>query len=322
MIFASLRARRGLSTVLSVSVLSLACAAPKAAGTSDEGFIPVEGGRVWYHRVGTGSGTPLLLLHGGPGSCSYGLKPLQALATDRPVILYHQLGCGKADRPTDTTLYTVDRFVRELQAVRDSLGLGEIHLFGHSWGAMLAEAYMGTSPAGVRSVILSSPLVTTAQWEQDADSLIRFLPDSMQRAIAEHEAAGTTDSPAYVAATDAYSALFLRRTPPRNKADADSARAAFGTLVYNYMWGPSEFTAKGTLKQFDATAWLRQITVPTLFLAGEFDEATPQSTRTFSALVPGSQFVMIPGSGHATANDNPDALLAALREFLARVEAK
>jgi proline iminopeptidase len=286
----------------------------------DEGFIAVDGGRIWYHKVGTGTGTPLVLLHGGPGSCSYYLKPLLALAADRPVIIYDQLGCGKSDRPTDTTLFTVDRYVRELQTLRDSLGLSEIHLFGHSWGAMLAEAYMGTHPTGVRSLILSSPLVTSAQWEHDADSLLKALPDSMQAAITKHEADHTTSAPAYANATEAYYDLYVRRRPPRNRADADSGKAAFGKQVYEYMWGPSEFSSTGTLKQFDATSWLRTVSVPTLFIAGEFDEATPSSTRRFSQLVPGSEFVMIPGSGHATPNDNPEALLAAVRTFLTRAE--
>jgi proline-specific peptidase len=299
-------------------VVVAACSQPRP----DEGFIGVEGGRIWYHRVGTGPGTPVVLLHGGPGSCSYSLKPLLALSSERPVIIYDQLGCGKSDRVTDTTLFTVDRYVRELQALRDSLGLREIHLFGQSWGAMLAEAYMATNPAGVKSLILSNPLVTTAQWELDADSLILQLPDSLQQAIATHEAAGTTDAPAYLAAMDAYYARHVMRQPAGNPADADSGREAFGKVVYEYMWGPSEFTSTGTLKHFDATAWLRAVTIPTLFIAGEFDEATPASTQRFSQLVPGAEFVMIPGSGHVAQNDNPEAMLAALRDFLGRVEAR
>ena len=313
----ALARRLRLLSPLCMLALGLQCQ-PRAR--ADEGFITVDGGRIWYHRVGTGAGTPLLLLHGGPGSCSYYLKPLLLLSTDRPVIIYDQLGCGKSDRPTDTTLFTVDRYVRELQTLRDSLGLREILLLGHSWGAMLAEAYMATHPAGVRSLILSSPLVTTAQWEHDADSLLHALPDSMQAAIVRHEADHTTSSPEYVNATQAYYDLYLSRTPSRATPDNDSSRAGFGRQVYEYMWGPSEFTSTGTLKTFDATAWLREVRVPTLFIAGEFDEATPSSTRNFSRLVPGAEFVMIPGSGHMTTKDNPDALRAEIRAFLTRAE--
>jgi proline iminopeptidase len=293
------------------------CASPRRA---TEGFTAVPGGRIWWARMGEGPGTPLIVIHGGPGSTSYGLKPWAALGDERPVIRYDQLGSGKSDHPTDTTLFTVDRAVLELQALRDSLGLGEVHLYGRSWGAMLVEAYMGTNPAGVRSVTLSSPLVTTVQWELDADSLLKTLPDSVQRVIARHEADHTTNSPEYHAAAAVYYKLYVTREPRRSRADADSASQSHGDLVYQYMWGPSEFTATGTLKHFDATEWLKAIRVPTLFVAGEFDEATPASTERFSKLVPGAEFKIIPNSGHSTENDNPEALLRTVREFLHRAE--
>ncbi len=306
---------------LSLAAVLLSCtAAPPTPPPADEGYITVPGGRIYWSRMGNGPGTPLVVIHGGPGSSSFGLKGWSLLGDDRPVIRYDQLGSGKSDHPTDTTLYTVDRYVRELQALRDSLGLTEVHLYGRSWGAMLLQAYMGTNPSGVRSVTFSSPLVTTARWEHDADSLIRFLPDSMQRQIAEHEAAGTTDHPEYQAAMEAYYAQFLRRTPLRFAADADSARQRSGGFVYRYMWGPSEFTSTGTLKTFDGTDWLRNIRVPALFVTGEFDEATPAATEEFSRLVPGSEFAVIPGAGHATENDNPEAIYGLVREFLRRAE--
>jgi proline iminopeptidase len=299
--------------------LVAACA---SRGPQSEGYLNVPGGRIWYARMGNGPGTPLIVIHGGPGSGSFGLKPWAALGDERPVIRYDQLGAGKADHPTDTTLFTVERAVQELQALRDSLGLREVHLYGRSWGAMLVEAYMGTNPTGVRSVILSSPLITTEQWERDADSLLESLPDSVQQVIARHEAAGTTNSPEYSAAAADYYKLYVRREPPRSPADADSAGRMWGDLVYQYMWGPSEFTAMGTLKHFDATGWLRNLKVPTLFVTGEFDEATPASTERFSRLVPGAEFKVIPRSGHSTENDNPEALLSTVRDFLRRVEGR
>lgn len=296
--------------------LLAACASPPPP----EGYLAVEGGRIWYQRMGDGPGTPLIVIHGGPGSSSFGLKGWAALGDERPVYRYDQLGAGKADHPTDTTLYTVDRYVRELQTLRDSLGLREVHLYGRSWGAMLLQAYMATDPGGVKSVTFSSPLVTTAQWEADADSLIRLMPDSLQRAIAEHEAAGTTDHPAYLAAMEEYYARHLRREPRRSPADADSAHRMSGAFVYGYMWGPSEFTSTGTLKQFDGTAWLARITIPALFVTGEHDEATPATVERFSRLVSGARFAVIPGAGHATENDNPDALIHVVRQFLTEVE--
>ena len=108
-----------------------------ASGTVTEGYLEVPGGRVWYRSVGTASGrAPLLCLHGGPGFTHYYLEPLEALADRRQVIFYDQLGCGNSDRPDDSSLWTVDRFVEELTQVRAALGLEKLHLFGSSWGGM------------------------------------------------------------------------------------------------------------------------------------------------------------------------------------------
>jgi len=91
--------------------------------------------------------------------------------------------------------------------------------------------------------------------------------------------------------------------------------------VYQYIWGPSEFRATGTLKTFNATAWIKSIQLPPLFLAGEYDEATPTSTRRFAGMVPGAEFAEIPGAAHSTVNDNPDELLRVVPAFIRRVEA-
>src|SRR6185369_730964 len=110
------------------------CARP-----AHEGYVPVEGGRVWYRIIGEGKATPLIILHGGPGFTSYAYEPLAAaLADERPVIVYDQLGCGRSDRSSDTKLWTVARFERELAALRTALKLDRIYLLGHSWGGQLA----------------------------------------------------------------------------------------------------------------------------------------------------------------------------------------
>ena len=146
-----------------VATLALSACGGRDAGLSpEEGYVQVPGGRVWYRIEGSGTAMPLLVLHGGPGATHHYLKPLGALADERPVIFYDQLGSGRSDRPTDTTLWRVERFVEELAQVREALGLREIHLLGHSWGTMLAVDYLLTKPEGVRSVILASPSARSA----------------------------------------------------------------------------------------------------------------------------------------------------------------
>lgn len=113
---------------------------------------------MWYRRVGAGSAIPLLTLHGGPGASSDYLEPLTALADERPVILYDQLGGGKSDRPDKPALWTLGRFVEELTQLCARLGLRQFHLYGHSWGSMLALEYALNQPAGLVSLILAGGL--------------------------------------------------------------------------------------------------------------------------------------------------------------------
>lgn len=137
-------------------------AAEKQSLTPREGFVQVPGGPVWYRVFGRGSESPLLIVHGGPGARSCTFEPLaEILSRDRPVLLYDQLGTGRSGRPMDPSLWTVDRFVAELGEVRKALGIDQVHLMGHSWGAGLVVAYLDQAkPAGVESVILGGIFVS------------------------------------------------------------------------------------------------------------------------------------------------------------------
>ena len=310
---------------LAVLVMGACSVAPSEEATEQEltpgeGYIEVPGGSVWYEIVGSGSATPLLLLHGGPGAPSRYLDPLRGLADERPVIFYDQLGGGKSDRPEDPSLWTIERFVQELQAVRDALGLDEVHLFGHSWGTMLGVEYMLSGPEGVQSLILASPALDIPRWLEDTNRLKGQLPIEIQEAIDLHEAAGTTDSEEYQAATMEFYRRHLCRRDPW-PVELEEAFANLGWDVYTTMWGPSEFHATGTLADFDVTDRLAEITVPTLFTAGRYDEATPETTAWFQSLVPGSSLSIFEESAHMTMLDEPERYNEVLRDFLREVEA-
>ncbi|MBC7383624.1 MAG: alpha/beta fold hydrolase, partial [Bacteroidia bacterium] len=123
-----------------------------------EGYIDVKGGKLWYRIVGSGNKTPLLLLHGGPGSSSYYLNPLKELAVDRPVIFFDQLGCGRSSRITDTSLMTLDNYVDEVAQLKKALGITDYFLYGHSWGTMLGIDYYLKHPEGIKAIVFGSPL--------------------------------------------------------------------------------------------------------------------------------------------------------------------
>jgi len=287
--------------------------------TPGEGYVDVEGGRVWYRVVGSGSEIPLLLLHGGPGAPSYYLNPLEQVSVDRPVIFYDQLGAGRSERPTDESLWTVNRFVNELAEVREALGLDNVHILGHSWGSMLAIDYMLTKPEGVQSLILASPALSVRRWAEDADRLIAQLPVGLQQAIERHEAAGTTDDPEYQEATMEYYKRHLSRSDPWSE-DLQLAFENLNPDIYGLMWGPSEFTATGTLKNYEREDVLPNLDLPVLFTVGRYDEATPETVQYFQGLVPGSKIAIFENSAHMTMLDEPQSYTDTVRQFLNEVD--
>jgi len=283
-----------------------------------EGFIDVDGGKVWFRVVGNGDRTPVLVLHGGPGAPSYYLKPLSELGGDRKIIFYDQLGCGKSDRNVDTSIMTVDHFVEELKRVVEYFGLKEFYLYGQSWGTMLGTDYYLKYPQGIKAVILSSPCISIPMWLRDADTLLATLPDSVQNAVRTNEQNRSYNSPAYQQALQVYYQNFIARKLPWS-ADIDSTFMQLGQC-YQYMWGPSEFTATGTLKAFDRTNRLREFKVPTLFITGEFDEARPVTVQYYQSLVPGAKFEMIKDAGHLTMQDKPEENNKVIIDFLRNLE--
>ena len=306
--------------IITIGLLMVVLSACADKGLSpSEGYVDVEGGRVWYRIVGSGNETPLLLLHGGPGAPSYYLNPLEQVSVDRPVIFYDQLGAGRSDRPSDESLWRMERFISELVSVREALGLEEVHILGHSWGSMLAVDYMLTEPDGVRSLILASPVMSVRRWTEDAERLVAQLPEEMQQAIEHHEAAGTTDDPEYQAATKEYNKRYQSRSDPRS-ADLLLTFENFNAELYSFMWGPSEFTATGTLKDYEREDVLPNLDLPVLFTAGQYDEATPESLHHFHSLVPDSRIVIFENSAHMTMLDEPEPYANTIREFLNEVD--
>ena len=290
-----------------------------SADNSKQGFINVPGGPVWYKVSGNGEGLPLLALHGGPGSTSCTYSLLDPLGDQRSIIRYDQLGSGRSGRPDDLSLWKVERFVEELDVIRKKLKLEKFHLLGHSWGAALAGAYLlekGTT--GVASVIFSSPLLSTPLWIEDANYLRSQLPQGIQDALNFHEMANTTDSDEYLDATRVFYERHLTRGEAKEKAECGGA--PWNQVIYEYMWGPTEFHATGNLVDFDLSHRLHTIDIPVLFLTGEFDEARPETISKFHKMIPGSEFIVIGGVAHASLSRAPDNYRRILEDFLDKVE--
>ena len=299
---------------------------PSAAPVS-EGSVPFRGFRIWYRVVGgpaqpAPARSPLLVLHGGPGTPHDYLEPLEGLAdTGRPVVFYDQLGCGNSDQPHDPSLWSVELFLEELATVRQELGLERVHLLGHSWGGMLAMEYALTRPEGLASLVLASSLASVPQWIAEANRLREELPQEAEETLRRHEEAGTTDEPAYQEAM----MVFYRRHVCRLDPWPEPLVRTFAKLdanpeVYHAMFGPSEFHATGTLRGWDIRDRLGEIRLPTLITSGRHDEATSAIAETVHRGIEGSEWVVFERSAHVAHLEEEDEYRRVAEDFMRRVE--
>ncbi len=291
-----------------------------------EGYVEVTGGKIWYKVIGSGSGIPLIAIHGGPGGRScVTISGYSLLADERPVIIYDQLESGNSDRPGDTTLWKLERFVEELTLLRKALKVTDYHILGSSWGGAIAIEYMLTQDTtGVQSVIFSGPALSTKQWIKDAKVLLSRLPKNLQDTIQKYEELGDFNSSAYLAATDSFYSRYLTRRewPPKATTNDCENVPGFNAEIYNYMWGPSEFTMTGTLWDFDRVDDLHKISQPVLFIIGEYDEVLPETALEFQKRTPHSELKITRNAAHSQMGDQPELYTEAIRQFLNKVESE
>ena len=283
-------------------------------------MFPTPHGNIWTEARGLGTpGTPLLVLHGGPGFLSMP-QVVADLADERPVLFYDQLGCGRSDRPAEKSLYTLANYVAELAAIRDALGLLDVHLLAHSWGAMLAAEYLLLhKPAGIRSLTLCGPLLSTPLWERDQRRNLSRMPPRVRQAVAIAEESGRFDSANYQNAMMDYYRRHVCRLDPWPDFLND-ALSQLNMDVYLSMWGPSEFTVTGSLKGVDLLPRLPEINLPVLLVGGEHDEAAPDTLLTYRDALPRGEMTVLPNASHLHHLEQPTLFLAAVRNFLHRAE--
>lgn len=219
------------------------------------------------------------------------------------MVFYDQLGGGDSARPNDPSLWVVETFLEQLEAVREGLGLEQVHLLGTSWGGMLALEYAFTQPEGLASLVLNSTPTSAPRWADETLRLHADLPPGLDDKAAE----------------EAFKRRHICRLHPEPELLA-RARAKFGVQVYETMWGPNEFTVTGTLADWDVVDRLGEIRVPTLVTSGRHDECTPTLVEPLHRGISGSEWVLFEESAHMPYLEEPERYLQVVGGFLDRVE--
>ena len=284
------------------------------------GYMTWKQGRTWFRVIGdlNSSRIPIVVLHGGPGSAHNNVLTIAKLlsATGRPVILYDQIGCGKSTplRSKPAGFWTMELFEEELSRVIKHLKIEKrFILVGASWGGMLALSYAIKKPTGLKGLIIANSLPSSRMWVRETRKLIARLPAKHRDAIYKYEKLGKYTSKEYLAANTEFANRHIRQIPPLFD---NEPKREFGNHVYEAMWGPTEFTVRGSLKDWNVEKELHRIKPPTFFINGENDEATPAMQRFMNARVQGSEYYCIKGAAHYAFIEAPLEWMQATEKWL------
>jgi L-proline amide hydrolase len=290
---------------------------------SRTGTVDFRGWQTWYRVTGDldAGKTPLVVLHGGPGAAhNYTLSIAGIAAQGRAVIHYDQLGIGNSthlpERGAD--FWTVQLFLDELDNLLGTLGIaGRYHVLGQSWGGMLAAEHAVRRPAGLRGLVIANSPASMHLWLSEAGRLRSELPAEVQQTLLAHEAAGTTDDPAYKAAEDVFNARHVCRIVPNPPEVAETfALIDADPTVYHTMNGPNEFHVIGTLKDWSVIDRLDRITAPTLLVSGRYDEATEAAVQPYAENIPDVRWTIFEESSHMPHVEEEQSYLRLVGGFL------
>jgi proline iminopeptidase len=283
--------------------------------------VPVEGGRVVAYVYGDGPKGTLLAINGGPGVASEylrrGLLPL--VARGWRLVIHDQLGTGASDRPDDPGLWTLRRYVAEVEAVRRALCGGPVHLLGHSWGGWLGIEYAVTHPEALRSAVFSSTGASMPVHMEEIRRLMGAFGEETVAMVDRLEDQGRFDSPLY----KAFCTLFYARHSSRRAYRLGVwTRSDVNMGVQTALWGPAEFRVTGELRDWNRLPYLARVAVPCLVTVGAYDYLTPREAALIQAHLPDARLVVFAESGHEPMQDEPERHAAAIDGFLEGVAAR
>ncbi len=281
-----------------------------------EGFLRVGGFRIFYRSEGEPTRGTILGLHGGPGGSYDYLTPLFDLTKEGyRLVLYDQSGGGKSQRLKDPALYAIERYVEEVEGVRKALKLGRVHLYGHSWGGMLAQAYALKHQGNLSSLILSGTTSSVPLLMEEGEKVFRSLPADVRKKVTKHESAGDFQNPEYLEAIEAFNHMHQGIIDPWPET-LQYAFENFSPAVGGTMFGPNLVAVSGNMRYWDVTDRLGTLKLPCLIVCGEKDFLTPRLHEVLHRKIRNSRLVVMKGVSHGSMWDSRDAYIRHLADFL------
>ncbi len=278
---------------------------------------------VWVEEHGSRQDCKILLLHGGPGANHAYFRSFEDHISPDELswIYYDQLGSRASDAPEIDELWTIDRFVDEVEQVRIALGLDRDNflLLGHSWGGILAIEYALKYQQHLKGLIISNMMASCPAYQRYADEVLGPKMDQgVLNRIRELEAQGAYDAPEYMELLipHHYELHVLRKPADRWPQVVQDGFEHTNQHIYVKMQGPSEFGISGTLADWDRFRELADITVPTLVIGAEYDTMDPRYMEKMAVQLPKGTYLYCPEGSHLAMWDDPEVYHRGIIEFL------
>ena len=285
--------------------------------------------KVWTKTVGNNPKIKVLLLHGGPGlthelyECFDGYFPNESIE----YIYYDQLGSYYSDQPNDNSLWTNERFVEEVEQVRKASGCDNtnFYILGQSWGGILAMEYALKYQKNLKGLIISNMMASAPAYNKYAEEVLGpKLPKAVFDQIKTFEKNKDYTNPKYTELLFKYyyTEHILRMPVDQWPESINRAFKHINSNVYVYMQGPSEFgiTGDASLKNWDVTARLKSISVPTLVIGAKYDTMDPKHMEWMSKEVQNGRFLLCPNGSHLSQYDDPKTYFPGVIKFLKDVD--
>ncbi|MBT9394529.1 proline iminopeptidase-family hydrolase [Hymenobacter sp. NST-14] len=307
--------------------------APDTAVLADGGvkMVPITTAKgtfkVWTKRFGSNPRIKLLLLNGGPGATHEYFECLESFLPREGIefIYYDQLGCGNSDNPQDTSMWSLPRYVEEVEQVRQALKLdsSNFYLLGHSWGGILAAEYALKYQQHLKGLVISNMMMSIPAYGKYANDVLapQFKPEVL-REIRAIEARQDFQNPRYMELLlpNFYTQHILRRPLEQWPEPVNRSFAKMNQSLYVTMQGPSEFGVSGKLLHWNRVPDLPKLAVPVLSIGGQYDTMDPAHMRMVAEKVQHGTALICPNGSHMSFYDDQPTYMRGLMKWMQGVD--
>jgi len=281
--------------------------------------------KVWTKRIGNNPRIKVLLLHGGPASTHQYMECFESFFPKEGIEFYEydQLGCGNSDKPADTSLWVLDRFVEEVEQVRQAIGADStnFYILGNSWGGILGMQYALKYQNNMKSLIVANMMASCPEYGKYAEEVLAKQMDPKVLAeVKAIEAKGDFNNPRYMEllTPNFYNEHLCRLNPwpePVTRSFASTNQT-----IYVMMQGPSEFGIGGNLANWDIKNRLKEIRIPTLMIGAKHDTMDPKAMEEQSKLVQKGRYLYCPNGSHLSMWDDQQVFMNGVITFIREVD--